>query len=68
MKPWGAWDARAGDRKMPKHMPWHSAKEPVYHNNTECEEGNKIEPAHRLQGTEGKPLCKECESLNTEGK
>ncbi|MCH8978075.1 MAG: hypothetical protein IH945_02385 [Armatimonadetes bacterium] len=53
---------------MPKHMPWHAAKEPVHHNNTLCEEGKKIEPAHRLPGTVGKPLCKECETLNSQGK
>ena len=53
---------------MPHHAPWHAAKEPVHHNNTECEEGKKTEPKHRLQGTVGKPLCKECESLNARGK
>ena len=40
----------------------------MYHNNTECEEGKKIEPEHRLTGTVGKPLCKECEALNAQGK
>jgi hypothetical protein len=43
--------------------PWHSIKEPVHHNNTDCNTGNNIEAENRREGDGGKPLCKECEGL-----
>lgn len=48
---------------MAKRNPWHSVKQSVHHNNTECNTGNNIESENLLQGTGGKPLCKECASL-----
>lgn len=50
---------------------WHSIKatDPkVYHNNNKCTEGNNIETANRRSGTDGRPLCKHCASLNSQGK
>jgi hypothetical protein len=43
--------------------PWHSIKQNVHHNNTDCPEGNNIEPENRRSGTGGKPLCDRCENL-----
>ena len=48
--------------------PWHSIKRPVHHNNTECTEGNNIEPKYRREGTGGKPLCDHCKRLNAQGR
>lgn len=53
---------------MPKTSAWHSIKEDVYHNNTECNTGNNIETENRREGTGNKRLCKECERCNNEGK
>ena len=47
--------------------PWHSANSEVYHNNPNCRTGNSIAPENVRQGTGGKPLCKECNRLNTAG-
>jgi hypothetical protein len=43
--------------------PWHSIKQYVHHNNTECNTGNNIERENLRQGTGGKPLCQECADL-----
>jgi hypothetical protein len=43
--------------------PWHSIKQNVHHNNTDCTEGNNIEPEYRRSGTGGKPLCDRCKRL-----
>lgn len=45
--------------------PWYSVKPEtkVYHNNTECNTGNNIEPENVRQGTDGRPLCEECKRL-----
>jgi len=48
---------------MAKKSPWHSIKENVHHNNTNCNTGNNIETENVRQGTGGKPLCKECAKL-----
>jgi hypothetical protein len=53
---------------MPQKSPWHSVKEPVYHNNTECSEGNNIESENLRQGDGGKRLCERCAELNAQGK
>lgn len=53
---------------MPKVQPWHSVKEPVHHNNTNCNTGNNIEKENWKSGTGGKPECKECQRLNQQGK
>jgi hypothetical protein len=47
--------------------PWHSANSDVYHNNRNCQTGNSIAPENTVQGTGGKPLCEECERLNSSG-
>lgn len=43
--------------------PWHSVKEDVYHDNTECNTGNNIETENYRSGTGGHRLCKECARL-----
>lgn len=54
---------------MPRKAPWHSAKvKNVYHNNSECTEGNNIERENLRSGDGGKRLCERCEELNREGK
>jgi len=53
---------------MSKKSPWYSIKQPVYHNNTNCNTGNNIEKENLRQGTGGHPLCKECAGLNSQGK
>ena len=53
---------------MTTTYPWHSIKQPVHHNNTECNTGNNIEEENRREGTGGKPLCEECADLNAEGR
>jgi hypothetical protein len=47
--------------------PWHSANSDVYHNNPNCQTGNSISAENVQQGTGGKPLCGECEKLNSAG-
>lgn len=44
--------------------PWHSVKQNVYHNNSECKTGNNIEEENIRSGTGGKRLCWECARLN----
>ena len=46
-----------------KKSPWHSIKQNVHHNDTDCNTGNNIEPENLRQGTGGKPLCAECARL-----
>ena len=55
---------------MPKTSPWYSTRpgETVYHNNTECTEGNNIEHRYIKPGAGGRKLCKDCERLNKAGK
>ncbi len=53
---------------MPQKSPWHSTKQEVYHNNTECNTGNNIESENLRQGTGGKRLCQECADLNRQGR
>ncbi len=47
-------------------FPWHSTLPgiAVYHNNTDCTEGNNIESRNRASGTGGKHLCDHCKRLN----
>ena len=47
--------------------PWHSANSDVYHNNPNCQTGGSIRPENVVQGTGDKPLCGECEKLNSAG-
>lgn len=49
-----------------KTNPWHSVKvtdRNVYHNDTNCNEGNNIERENRRAGTAGRPLCNSCSRL-----
>lgn len=48
--------------------PWHSVKQSVYHNNSECNTGNNIEPENLRAGTGGKPLCDECAAVSRRGR
>ena len=43
---------------------WHSVERDVYHNNTECEVGNNIEPENCRSGCGDRRLCERCEVLN----
>jgi hypothetical protein len=45
--------------------PWHSVNSEVYHDNPSCQTGNSIAPENVRQGTGEKPLCGECEKLNS---
>lgn len=47
--------------------PWHSVNSGVYHNNPNCQTGDSMDPENVEQGTGGKPLCQECERLNSSG-
>jgi hypothetical protein len=53
---------------MPKTYPWNSIKENHHHDNTRCGPGSEIPSRNRVNGTSGKPLCKDCARLNREGK
>jgi hypothetical protein len=55
-------------RDMPQKPPWHSIKQSVHHNNTECNTGSNIESENLRQGTGNKPLCSECAGLNKQGR
>ncbi len=46
---------------------WHSVNSDVYHNNPNCQTGSRIAPENTRQGTGNKPLCEECERLNSSG-
>lgn len=48
---------------MAKTAPFHSIKQNVHHNDTDCNTGNNIERENWRAGTGGKPLCKECADL-----
>jgi len=51
-----------------KISPWHSIKQPVHHDDSDCNTGNNVEKEYRREGTGGKPLCKECADLKSKGK
>ena len=70
MRATGAGDSDPGDAPgaerndiMSITSPWHSIKQSVHHNNTQCNTGNNIERENRRSGTGGKPLCAECARL-----
>ncbi len=48
---------------MTKTSAWHSIKQNVHHDNTDCNTGNNIESENRRDGKGGKPLCSECAAL-----
>ena len=52
---------------MSKVAPFHSTKHNapnVYHDNNKCTEGNNIEKENVKAGTDGRPKCKHCVSLD----
>lgn len=52
---------------MSKSLPFHSVKRgapQVFHNNDECDEGKRVEPANWRAGDGGRPLCTECTRRN----
>lgn len=53
---------------MPQKSPWHSVKQEVHHDNTNCDTGNNIETENLRTGTGGKPKCSECKRLDDQGK
>ena len=53
---------------MPTTTAWHSVKENHHHNNTRCGPGSEIPAHNKVTGTSGKPLCRDCAKLNSEGK
>lgn len=53
---------------MAKISPWHSIKQDVHHDNTNCNAGNNIEKENLRQGTGNKRLCDECKDLDKQGK
>ena len=49
-----------------KVAPWHSARatdRPVYHDNSQCTEGNEIEGRYRQPLTGGRQRCAQCVRL-----
>jgi len=58
-----------------KTSPWYSTErnegataEPFFHDNTACKQGNLIGKNFRRYGTDNRPLCKRCVTLNASGK
>lgn len=49
---------------MAKVAPFHSEKEPVYHDDNRCTEGNNIEQKYWRAGTGGKAKCQHCRRLS----
>jgi hypothetical protein len=47
--------------------PWHSVNSDGYHNDPNRQTGNSMDPENVQQGTGNKPLCGECERLNSSG-
>lgn len=54
---------------MGKVSPYHTSRpeygsqRDVYHNQSNCPAGKKIKPEHRVSGTAGRPLCKDCKEF-----
>jgi hypothetical protein len=59
--------APAPRRHSAQKTAWYSVNQSTYHNNPRCSTGNNIDPEHLRQGTGGRPLCQECNSLNQIG-
>jgi len=58
-----------------KSSPWYSTElkeedgpEFVYHDNLACKNGGLIAKNFRRYGTDNRPLCKRCITLNSTGK
>jgi hypothetical protein len=44
-------------------LPEYGGERNVYHNDDACPDGNRIKAEHKRQGTDNRPLCKECAKL-----
>lgn len=56
MAPPGPGDlAEAREESAMRTSPWHSIKQSVHHDNTDCNTGNNIEWENRRPGNGGKP-------------
>jgi hypothetical protein len=61
-----------GKRKiMAKVAPYHTNSDEygahhreVYHDKDTCPDGKRIKPEHKVQGSAGRPLCKECPKVD----
>ena len=56
---------------MPYTSPFHTSQPEtpeVYHDNTECEDGQRIKPEHKVMGTGGRRRCERCDELAFQGK
>lgn len=54
---------------MAKVAPFHSTKNPgVYHDCSNCTDGNNIEKQYKKAGTGGGTRCKQCTELEKNGK
>lgn len=58
-----------------KVSPWYSTErldDPhelvFHHNNTICLDGKRIDKNHHRYGTDNRPLCKRCGTLNDSGR
>ena len=52
---------------MAKVSPWYSrlpSAYPVYHDETECDGGNKIAPENRVDGIGDRPKCRRCTQIS----
>jgi len=56
---------------MAKVAPYHTitpekpyGERDVYHDDSACPAGRRIEPSNRRQGTAGRPRCEDCIKLN----
>ena len=52
---------------MAKVYPWHAEGSDVYHDCTNCTEGNNIESGNRVQGTGNNRRCSHCSDLDASG-
>ncbi len=48
---------------MARKSPWHAAGSAVYHECTNCTEGNNIETGNKISGTGGGRRCSRCSKL-----
>jgi hypothetical protein len=44
-------------------VPEYGGERNVYHDNNQCPDGKRIKEEHKKAGTDGRPLCKECNRL-----
>jgi len=49
---------------MAKKKPWHAKESGVFHDNTDCTEGNNIERRNLREGTGGNRKCDHCKRLD----